>query len=134
MNWFEWQWWGKAAVSDIQADAAATRLAVNNLTLKVIQLQKDVKIMGAREDAAYARQEELIQLVKDGSAAKDAKIAALEAELANADADAQARVDAALEADSEFDADKIEAGNSALAELVAAPADPEPQPEPEPQQ
>ena len=115
MNFFEWLWWGKSAVSDMNR--------------KLDQLQKDVKIMGAREDAAYARQEELIGLVKEGSAAKDAKIAALEAELANADADALARVEAALEADSEFDADKLERGNAALEELVAAP-----QPEPEPEQ
>lgn len=127
MNAFEWLWWGKDAVSDIQADAAATRQSVNTVIRKIDQLQRDVKIMGAREDAAFARQEELIGLVKEGSAAKDAKIAALEAELANADADAQARVDAALEADSEFDADKVEAGNAALAELVATPVDPEPQ-------
>lgn len=119
MNLFEWLHWGKSAVSQIEADAAATRMVANSVLVKVIQLEKDVKLMGAREDAAFARQEELIGLVKEGSAAKDAKIAALEAELANADADAQARVDAALEADSEFDADKIEAGNSALEELVA---------------
>lgn len=125
MNAFEWLWWGKDAVSDIQADAAATRLSVNNVVRKLDQLSKDVKIMGAREDAAFARQEELIGLVKEGSAAKDAKIAALEAELANADAAAQARVDAALEADSEFDAGKIEAGNSALEELVAPAPEPE---------
>lgn len=131
MSWWSDLWCPRddgdrdAALSDIQADAAATRLAVNTALRKIDQLSKEVQIMGAREDAAFARQEELIGLVKEGSAAKDAKIAALEAELANADAAAQARVDAALEADSEFDAGKIEAGNSALEELVAPAPEPE---------
>jgi hypothetical protein len=35
MNLFEWLWWGKDAVSDIQADTAATRLSVNQLFRKI---------------------------------------------------------------------------------------------------
>lgn len=118
MNWFEWQWWGKAAVSDIQADAAATRLAVNNLTLKIIQLQKDVKLMAAREDAAYEQLNATIQTVKDGWASLIAERDALKAALENADANAAAQVQAALDADSEVDASKVEAADAALAELV----------------
>lgn len=86
------------------------------------KMTREFKRMGAREDAAYARQGELIQAVKDGSTAKDAEIAALRAELENADASALERVNSALEADSEFDAEKVEAGNKALEELVAAPS------------
>lgn len=86
------------------------------------KMTREFKRMGAREDAAYARQGELIQAVKDGSAAKDAEIAALRAELENADATALERVNEALEADSDFDAEKVEAGNAALEELVAAPS------------
>lgn len=78
--------------------------------------------MGAREDAADARFAELVELVRAGSAAKDAEIAALRSALVDADADAVRRVDEALAADSEFDADKKEAGNTALESLVAMPA------------
>lgn len=86
--------------------------------------------MGAREDAAFARQEELIRVVAEGYRAKDIEIAALKEALANADATAQARVDEALAADSEFDAEKVEHGNAALEELVNP--SPEPTPESEP--
>lgn len=78
--------------------------------------------MAEREDAAYARQEELIGLVKEGYTAKDVEIVALREALAGADAAAVARVDAALAADSDFDAAKVERANSALEELVATPA------------
>lgn len=133
MNWFEWQWWGKAAVSDIQADAAATRLAVNNLTLKIIQLQKDVKLMAAREDAAYEQLNATIQTVKDGWASLIAERDALKAALENADANAAAQVQAALDADSEVDASKVEAADAALAELVPPAPQPE-EPAEEPQE
>jgi len=81
--------------------------------------------MGAREDAAYAKLGDTINTIKDGWAAKDAEIRVLREQLANADADAQARVEAALEADSDVDAGKVEAADSALAELVAVAPDPE---------
>jgi hypothetical protein len=126
-------------LSDIQADAAATRLAVNNAISKINQLSKDVQTMGAREDQAYAALNANIAAVKEGwavlvagNAAKDARIAELEAALANADANAAANLATALDADSEADAAKVEAADAAIAELVAAPA-PEPQPEPTPQ-
>lgn len=86
--------------------------------------------MSAREDAADARFVELVELVRQGSAAKDAEIAALRAELANAGAEAEARVAAALETDSEFDADKQEAGNTALESLIAVVEEPPAEEEP----
>jgi len=120
MGWFDHMWCPCAATSELEA-------LVTKVLLKVSKLEERVIKLGAREDAADARFVELIELVKAGSAAKDAEIARLRDELANADADALARVDAALAADSEGDADKKEAGNAALEELAAPPAEPEPE-------
>jgi hypothetical protein len=127
-------------LSDIQADAAATRLAVNTVIRKTDQLQKEVLAMGAREDAAYEALNANIAAVKDGwavlvasNAAKDTRIAELESALADADANAAANLAAALDADSDADAAKVEAADAALAELVAPAPAPEPQPEPAPQ-
>ena len=119
MSWLDRFCWPRAAISDLQRDVAAGYVLLEEIRKSNVDIKKELIAMGVREDAAAARMAELVQLVKDGSAAKDAKIAALEAELANSDADAQARVDAALEADSEFDAGRIEAANTALEELVA---------------
>lgn len=94
--------------------------------MQLKNIERMLNQMGAREDAADARFAELVDLVRQGSAAKDAEITALRSELANADADATRRVDEALAADSEFDADKKEAGNAALESLVAMPAPSEP--------
>lgn len=117
-----------AVLSDIQADAAATRLAVNNAIRKIDQLSKDVQIMGAREDAAYVALSEKIDTVKAGWASLVAERDALKEALENADVDAAAQVAAALEADSEVDAVKVEDAAAALDELVAPPVEPEPQP------
>lgn len=130
MNVFEWLWWGKDAVSDIQADTAATRISVNTLFRKLDQLSKDVKTMGAREDAAYAALSAKIDTVKEGwavlvasNAAKDTRIAELESALADADATAAANLAVALDADSEADAAKVEGAAAALDDLIApAPA------------
>lgn len=84
--------------------------------------------MGAREDAADARTAELIELVRQHEAALKAENESLKAALASADADKAA----ALDAESEADAGRQEAFNSALDELagtVAAPPAEEPAPE-----
>jgi hypothetical protein len=130
MNVFEWLWWGKSAVSDIQADTAATRLSVNTVIRKIDQLEKDVKVMAAREDAAYEKLNATILTVKDGWASLVAERDALKEALENADADAAAQVQAALDADSDVDAGKVEAADAALAELVpAAPEEPAEEPQ-----
>lgn len=128
---FEWLWWGKEAVSDIQADAAATRLAVNTAIRKIDQLQKDVQIMAEREDQAWASFNSKVEIIKQGWAAKDAEIANLRAQLENAGVDTQNQVQAALDADSAVDAAKVEAADAALAELIAG-TEPQPEPQPEP--
>lgn len=107
-------------------DIAALRLIADSNTITLHTIKKELKAMGAREDAADARTAELIELIRVGSAAKDAEIAQLREALANADANALAMVDEALAADSETDAAKKEAGNAALEELVAAPVEPTP--------
>ena len=117
-------------LSSIQADAAASRQAVNTAIRKIDQLSKDVQIMGAREDAAYAALSEKIDTVKAGWASLVAERDALKAALENADANAAAQVQAALDADSDVDAAKVEAASSALDELVAPAPQPEPAPEP----
>jgi hypothetical protein len=119
-------------LSDIQADGAATRLSVNTAIRKIDQLSKDVQIMADREQQAWADFATKIEVIKQGWAAKDAEIANLRAQLANAGADTANQVQAALDADSAVDATKVEAANVVLDELVVPPAQPEPQPEPEP--
>lgn len=89
------------------------------------QLKSMEALMGAREDAAYEKLNATILTVKDGWASLVAERDALKAALEDADADAAAQVAAALDADSDVDASKVEAADSALAELVAV-AEPEP--------
>lgn len=117
-------------LSDVQADAAATRLSVNTAIRKIDQLSKDVQIMATREEQAWSDFSAKIETIKQGWAAKDAEIANLRAQLANAGADTAAQVQAALDADSAVDATKVEAANVALDELVVPPAQPEPEPAP----
>jgi hypothetical protein len=85
-------------------------------------LHKMEAAMAAREDAAYDKLNATIATVKDGwgslVAERDRYKAALEA----ADANQAAAVAAALEADSDVDAGKVEAADAALAELVPAPS------------
>lgn len=74
--------------------------------------------MSEREDAARARQLELVQAVKDGWASLVAERDQWKAAAEAAGADVAAQVQAALDADSEVDAEKVEAANTALDELV----------------
>lgn len=137
MAWFEWIFWPRSAVSNIEADTTALRVAATDLIRKSDTILKEIKAMGDRENAAYASLNANIAAVKEGwavlvasNATKDQRIAELESALADADADAAANLAAALDADSESDAAKVEAADAAIAELVA-PA-PEPTPEPAP--
>lgn len=109
---------------DLQHHVLAIRVALVDQAKAIEDIKKELIAMSEREDAAWARQAELIQSVKDGYAAL----------VAERDAWKKAAEDAgaALEADSLADADKVEAANAALEELVPAPA-PEPQPEPTPE-
>lgn len=99
--------------------------------VRLAGLKRKLDDMAEREDAAYARQAELIQSVKDGWGSLVTENAALKEALENADADAARRVQEALDADSNVDAGKVEAANSALDELLNPPA---PQPEPAPEE
>lgn len=119
-------------LSDLQRDVFQLKLSLRELDKTI---KKGFIDMAEREDVAWAKQAEDIQAVKDGwavlvagNAAKDQRIADLEAALAAAGADQEVAVAAALDADSEADAAKVEAANAAL-ESLAAPA-PEPTPEP----
>lgn len=123
MSWFTDYFWPANTLSDIERDIAALRRRVENNHEIMI---KELRIMAAREDQAYADLTATILTVKDGWASLVAERDALKEALENADADAAAQVAAALEADSEVDAAKVEAADAALAELVVPPADPEP--------
>ena len=133
-SWFERRWWPLAALSDVQADVAAIRVMVGMIVDANRVIIERLDDMGAREDAAYAKLAEDIQKVKDGWASLVAERDALKQALEEADANKAAAVQAALDADSEVDASKVEAADAALAELVVPPApEPEPQPEPAPE-
>ena len=102
----------------------------NRLLREVInqlnRIERKLDKMAQREEAAYARQTELIRLVKDGSDAKDAKIRVLEQLVRDAQEITDSAVRSALDEDSEFDAARLEAGNEALDELVATEEQPPP--------
>ncbi len=85
-------------------------------------ITEEIRIMGAREDAADARTGELIELVRQHVGALQSDNDNLRAALASADADKAA----ALDAESDADAGRQEVFNSALDELAgnaAPPAD-----------
>lgn len=124
MTWFGDNVWPGPAVMAIRYDI--TRLAQQQH-----KILEELKAMAAREEAAYVKLSADIATVKEGwaalvasNAAKDTRIAELEAALAAADP--TAAVAAALELDSDADAAKVEAADATLAALVAPPAAPEP--------
>lgn len=123
MSWFTDYFWPANTLSDIERDIAALRRRVENNHEIMI---KELRIMAAREDQAYADLTATILTVKDGWASLVAERDALKEALENADANAAAQVAAALEADSDVDAAKVEAADAALAELVVPPVQPEP--------
>lgn len=98
----------------------------------ITEMKEMITEMGAREEAADARQLELIGLVRDGWLSLQAENRVLRDQLAQAGADQEAAVAAALEADSDFDAGKKEQANVALEELITPAPEPQPEPEPEP--
>jgi hypothetical protein len=128
MSWLEQLLWPRTrrVLSNIELDVAALRVA--GLEQKTISntVLKELRAMGAREDAAYEKLAADIQTVKDGWGSLVAERDALKAALESADADAAAQVQAALDADSEVDAAKVEAADAALADLVAPPVVEEP--------
>lgn len=128
MSWFTDFFWPANKLSDLERDIAALQHRVQNNHEITI---KELRIMAAREDQAYEALTATILTVKDGwavlvasNAAKDARIAELEAALANADANAAAQLATALAGDSDADAAKVEAANAALDDLVTPPAEP----------
>jgi hypothetical protein len=128
VSWLEQLLWPRTrrVLSNIELDVAALRVA--GLEQKTISntVLKELRAMGAREDAAYEKLAADIQTVKDGWGSLVAERDALKAALENADADAAAQVQAALDADSDVDAAKVEAADAALADLVAPPVVEEP--------
>lgn len=125
-NWFARFFWPRACLSDIQASVESIHALARMTNADVDMILRELAKMSEREDAAFARQAELIQSVKDGWGSLVAERDALKEALENADADAAAQVQAALDADSEVDAAKVEAANAALDELVnpAPPVEP----------
>lgn len=116
----------------IRAETSILKV-LRRIELRQIAIEGKLYSMGIREDAADARFGELLGMVRDADRAKDVEIETLKVALANADQTAQARVDEALDADSEHDAERKEAGNAALEELLARASgggDPAPDPAP----
>lgn len=124
-----WRWWRSLRPLFWRDLLLIVEVLRGVITPKLDLILKELKKMSAREDAADARTVELIELVRQHNADKDAKIAELQAALASADADKAA----ALESASDEDAGRQEAFNSALDELAgnAAPPADEPAPAPE---
>ncbi len=94
------------------------RAVVHEIPAKLREMESR---MANREQAAYENLTATIQSVQSGWTALVAERDQYKAALEQADADEAAAVAAALEADSEYDADRIEAADAALADLVAQP-------------
>lgn len=127
--------WVKRALKSIRSDAAAERAEARvrhqEVMTKLSQITERLDIMAAREEAAWEKHAADVAAVKAGwdtlvasNAAKDQRIADLEAALEAAGGDVQAQIDAALEVDSEGDAVKVESANAALESLLAPPVEP----------
>lgn len=115
-----WRRWVRKALKCIRSDAAATCASVGMIHAKLDMIMERLEAMSEREDAADARLVELVGLVKTFIDGKDARIAELEAALANADAEKAAE----LAADSDADAAKKEDLVAKLDALVEpAPVD-----------
>lgn len=126
MSWFSDHVWPGPVVTAMQRNLA-------QLAQQQHKILEEIKTMAAREDAAYEALNANINTVREGwaalvasNAAKDARIAELEAALQNADAEAAAELEAAMAADSDADAAKVEAASAALDDLVAPPVEPAP--------
>lgn len=123
MSWTDRFCWPRAALSDLQRDVAAGYVLLEEVRKSNVDIKKELIAMGARETAAYEALNATILTVKDGWASLVAERDALKAALEAASADVAAQVQAALDADSEVDAGKVEAADAALAE-ISPPAPP----------
>lgn len=120
----------KKSLRSIRSDTEAIRVAVGLNTTRLEMIIERLDRMAAREEAAWEKQAADVAAVKEGwdalvasNAAKDQQISDLQAALEAAGGDVQAQIDAALETDSEADAAKVEAANSALESLLAPPVE-----------
>lgn len=118
MSWFDRFCWPRAALSDLQRDVAAGYVLLEEIRNSNVDIKRELQAMAAREDAAYEKLNATILTVKDGWASLVAERDALKAALEASDANAAAQVQAALDADSEVDAGKVEAADAALAEIA----------------
>lgn len=111
-------------VLNLQHDVARIIAITLGNSIRLNNLKKEITAMAAREDQAYADLNATIQTVKDGWASLIAERDALKTALEAANGDVAAQVQAALDADSDVDAAKVEAADAALAELVTPPPAP----------
>jgi len=118
VSWFDRFCWPRAALSDLQRDVAAGYVLLEEIRNSNVDIKRELQAMAAREDAAYEKLNATILTVKDGWASLVAERDALKAALEASDANAAAQVQAALDADSEVDAGKVEAADAALAEIA----------------
>jgi hypothetical protein len=114
-------WPFKALAELIDHTQRIRRAVVNEIPARLREMESR---MANREQAAYENLSATIQSVRDGWTALVAERDQYKAALEAADADEAAAVAAALEADSEYDAEKIETADAQLAELVAQPPAP----------
>lgn len=127
-----WRGWVKKTLKNIRSDVEATQSSGGMVHAKLDKILERLRIMGEREDAAWAKNSEDLAAVKSGwdalvtsNTAKDAQIVALQAALDAANAGTSEAVQAALAVDSDADAVTVEAANTALESLLTPPA-PEP--------
>lgn len=116
-------------LSDIARDLAFLCVAASEQKALLRHITKELANMAEREDAAYEKLYATITTVKDGWASLVAERDALKAALEDADADKAAAVQAALDADSNVDAEKVEAADAALADLIPPAEEPPAEPE-----
>lgn len=130
-SWLDYIRWPREAISDLQRDAIAIRMTLQEMKTTGETNLKEIREMAVREDAAWEKNAADLASVKEGwdalvasNTAKDGQIVALQAALDAANAGTDAAVQAALDVDSDADAGKVEAANAALESLLAAPVEP----------
>jgi chromosome segregation ATPase len=118
-SWLDFLRWPREAISDIQADTAFLRLQAGVTNKKLDDLKEVISQMAANFDELNADLQTLIA----GYQSVVAENVILHQELDSADADKQAAVAAALEADDQVDQAAVDAADAVVKAALAPPAD-----------
>jgi outer membrane murein-binding lipoprotein Lpp len=118
LDWFTRFFWPREAISDIQANTAFTRELARVINTKSDRIMEEIAKMAVNIDQLSRD----VQTLAQGYQALQTENAQLKDELANADASAQARVDAAVAAEDADAQAKIDAADQVVQNVLNPPA------------